>query len=143
MKLHLLFLCTLLCSCSTYHREYIKRGKHLALENILKLNVGQTTKAEIKKIFGEPYIIGFVGKRDIWSYKYESGTIVAKELSMRAFMNKTVVEYSDLEGWEAYTIGNNNEQVAIGEFENWNDQSLIITFSGDTLHKYEFYYTFK
>ena len=58
----------LLSSCGPIH---FKSGRLFTLSHIESINKGETTKEEIRKLFGEPQLTGKnESDQDIWSYLY-------------------------------------------------------------------------
>lgn len=52
-----------LCGCF----PSVKMGKPIMLEDLARLEVGKTSKAEVRKIFGEPPIVQ-LGPLEVWIY---------------------------------------------------------------------------
>lgn len=70
-------------------------GKDFPEEQVINIRIGETTKEEIRRIFGEPWRVGLENGQQTWTYgKYSySGfrETAAKDLVVR-FTDKDIVE---------------------------------------------------
>lgn len=129
-----------LSSCSSYHTDSVLRGKSIPNAKVEQLEIGTTTRAQVQKMFGDPYYEGNYGDEVIVGYVFVSGKIVSHEHTQYGFRQIQAKEFPDLADWGKFTY-DQRDKIAIAEFVNWQDMSLWLKFKDDTLTEFAHYFT--
>ena len=141
MKFIVSILVLITFSCSTYHTERIQRGKD-SISKVLveKIKKNETTKSEIKEMFGEPYFTGKLGENVRFVYIAINGQIRASEHSKRSFKKIQKEDFPELKNWQSFAT-ERNTKVAIGHQEKWYDAKLVLEFKNDIVSDIKYFYT--